>query len=72
MKEITLHISGMSCQHCVKAVSEALMEAAGVHNVKVSLEEEKAWVQYDEVHFELESAKNAVAEQGYKVTGSEQ
>ena len=33
----TVKIKGMSCQHCVKAVTEALSEIEGVSHVHVDL-----------------------------------
>lgn len=33
----TVKIKGMSCQHCVNAVTKALGEIEGVSNVKVNL-----------------------------------
>jgi len=33
----TVQIKGMSCQHCVKAVTKALSEIEGVSNVQVDL-----------------------------------
>lgn len=33
----TIHVKGMSCQHCVKAVIKALSEIEGVGEVNVDL-----------------------------------
>ena len=41
-KNVTLHIEGMMCQHCVKHVTEALSKMDGVTAVKVDLEGKKA------------------------------
>ena len=38
----TIKITGMSCNHCVMAVTKALNTVDGVANVKVSLEEGSA------------------------------
>jgi copper chaperone len=38
----TIKIKGMSCNHCVMAVTKALNAVDGVANVKVSLEEGEA------------------------------
>ncbi|MEN6437773.1 MAG: cation transporter [Syntrophobacter sp.] len=42
----TIKVKGMSCQHCVKAVTKALQEIETVGNVAVSLE--KGEVSFDE------------------------
>ncbi|WP_243544520.1 heavy-metal-associated domain-containing protein [Pseudodesulfovibrio tunisiensis] len=33
----TIKINGMSCQHCVKSVTEALQQIDGITDVKVDL-----------------------------------
>jgi copper chaperone len=33
----TINIKGMSCQHCVKAVTKALSEISGIKDVQVDL-----------------------------------
>lgn len=43
----TLKISGMSCEHCVKAVTRALTDVDGIENISVSLEKGEAV--FDEV-----------------------
>lgn len=41
---VTLKISGMTCQHCVKHTREALEKVAGVESAKVTLEAGQAVV----------------------------
>jgi len=38
----TIKIKGMSCRHCVMAVTKELMKLEGVKNVQVSLEKSEA------------------------------
>jgi len=38
----TIKVTGMSCQHCVMAVTKALSGIEGISNVKVSLEKGEA------------------------------
>ncbi len=45
----TIKISGMHCQHCVVAVTQALQEIAGVTKVEVSLENAQAVVEAEGV-----------------------
>ena len=40
----TLSITGMTCQHCVAAVSKALQAVPGVENAQVDLAQGKAVV----------------------------
>lgn len=41
-------IEGMSCEHCVRHVKEALKEVSGVHSVEVNLGEKSAVVELDQ------------------------
>lgn len=62
----TIKIKGMSCNHCVMAVTRALSAVEGVADVKVSLEageaifEERKPVDMDAVREKIEKAGYAV------------
>jgi copper ion binding protein len=61
----TLNIEGMSCEHCVAHVKEALEAIGGVSAAQVSLKEKNALVEHeDSVSFE--AMKAAVSEAGYE------
>ena len=63
MNMIRLNITGMTCQHCAKAVSEALAGVPGVDKlVDVNLERGEATL---EGHPDVERLIEAVAEEGY-------
>ncbi len=62
---IKLRVTGMTCEHCEKAVSNALSDVAGVDKVVgVSREREEAIVEGDA---ETEALLAAVREEGYEV-----
>jgi copper ion binding protein len=61
----TLKIEGMSCDHCVKHVTEALQGMAGVKSAKVSLKDKNAVVDHAD-SVSLDSMKAAVVEAGYE------
>ena len=63
----TVKISGMHCEHCVNAVTNALNEIDGVV-AKVTLKSNSAEVSYDREINEAD-LKNAVKKAGYEVTG---
>jgi copper ion binding protein len=61
----TIKIEGMSCDHCVAHVTEALKEISGVSSVTVSLKDKNAVVEHaDSVG--LETLRAAVTEAGYE------
>jgi copper chaperone len=69
MTGLTIKIEGMSCMHCVGRVEKALTELEGVEKADISLEENKATIEYDESKIDPDKFKQAVEESGYKVVG---
>lgn len=67
MKSILLKVEGMSCSHCVNAVTKAVSALAGVSGVNVSLAEKTVSVDYSDDQVSLESIKEAIEEEGYDV-----
>ena len=67
METTILHVKGMSCGHCVKAVEGSVGELNGVQSVVVTLEKGEVKVQYDSARVTLETIKEAIDEQGYDV-----
>jgi copper chaperone len=61
---IELSVTGMTCNHCVQSVTNALKEIPGVKDAVVSLDEKRATVTADGV----DTAKliAAVEEEGYE------
>lgn len=64
---VTLHIDGMTCEHCVNTVTRVLSGCEGVASVEVSLEESKAVVKGDKLN--VAALSKVVQEASYKVTG---
>ena len=62
-----LKISGMHCEHCVKAVTEAINKIEGA-SAKVSLSQNEAVVSYDR-ELDEELLKRTVKDAGYRVVG---
>lgn len=61
---MVLKIEGMSCNHCVEHVRNAILSVKGVKSAVVSLEKNQAEVTGK---FDLEAISAAVDEAGYKV-----
>jgi copper ion binding protein len=61
----TLKIEGMSCEHCVKHVTEALKGVPGVKSAKVDLKKKSALVDHSD-SVKAEALKAAVVEAGYE------
>jgi copper chaperone len=59
-------ILGMSCQHCVDAVTDALSRVEGVTDVEVDLDSGTATFS-EETPVDMDAVRKAVEEAGYKV-----
>jgi copper ion binding protein len=61
-----IFIEGMSCNHCVRHVQEALQELSAVKEVSVNLNEKHALVHLNG-DVEDSALKNAIEDAGYDV-----
>ena len=67
MEKTIMTIEGMSCAHCVAAVTSALEGFDSVKDVQVSLEKNEASFAYDPAIVAFSVLKEAVEDQGYDV-----
>lgn len=67
MKQVTLVVKGMSCQHCVKSIKGSVGKLSGVKKVKVNLEEANVSVEFQPNEVKMEQIKESIESQGYAV-----
>ncbi|MDR1732664.1 MAG: copper ion binding protein [Synergistaceae bacterium] len=67
MTEKVFKVDGMSCSHCVKAVTNAISSLDGVGSVSVSLEGGTATVSYDAAKVSEAKIKEAIEAEDYEV-----
>lgn len=67
MERVVIKVGGMSCQHCVKAVKEALEALPGINEVQVNLEEKTAMFNWQDGETPMEEIVTAIEDQGYEV-----
>ncbi|MCD4832756.1 MAG: cation transporter [Bacteroidales bacterium] len=61
-----IKIKGMSCNHCVMAVTNALNEIEGIRNVKVDIAKGEAG--FDELKpVDMDIVRKAIKKEGYEV-----
>ena len=65
MARAVLKVTGMTCGHCEKAVSNALRGMAGVSDAQVELKNGRAVVEYDETQTTPQALASAVMDEGY-------
>ena len=66
MKEVKLNIEGMHCTGCSTRLEKVLNNVDGVEGAKVSLEEKKADIKYDETQVSEKELIEAVEDTGFK------
>ena len=69
MEQSIIYVEGMACEHCVKAVTNALITLPGVEAVAVDLEAGTVMVEHDPEVAPLDKLKTAIEDQGYDVMG---
>jgi copper chaperone len=71
MTTTTYIVSGMTCGHCVSAVSDEISDLPGVHDVTIQLVPGGASsvTVTSEVPLSEETVREAVDEAGYELTG---
>ena len=67
MKEVKLNIEGMHGTGCSTRLEKVLNNVDGVESAKVSLEEKKADIKYDETQISEKELIEAVEDAGFKV-----
>jgi len=65
MAVLNLKVEGMSCGHCVRAVTQALEGVEGVRSARVDLQAGNATVEYDDTVTGPGDLVDAVTEEGY-------
>ena len=66
MKEVKLNIEGMHCTGYSTRLEKVLNNVDGVEDAKVSLEEKKADIKYDETQVSEKELIEAVEDAGFK------
>jgi copper chaperone CopZ len=66
MRLLTLHITGMSCGHCLHAVNQALASQPGIK--LESLRMGRALVRYDSQITNPAAIENLISQAGYSAT----
>lgn len=63
---VIVSIKGMTCQSCVKTITDKLSEISAISSVSVSLEENNASVDFDKSQLKLEEIVQAIDDMGFE------
>ena len=66
-KALALNVAGMSCEHCKKAVEEALLTLDGVESASVDLNKNIVQVNYNTDNTDEKDLQEAITKAGYEV-----
>ena len=67
MENTVLTVNGMSCEHCVKAIKNAVEKLHGVVSVNVALSNKTVTIFHDKSLASIDKIKTEIEEQGFKV-----
>jgi copper chaperone len=67
MVTTVLNVEGMSCEHCVKAIKNAVGALPGISIVSVNLKLKTVTVEHDPAQTPLDKIKLEIEDQGYDV-----
>lgn len=67
METVSLHVQGMTCNHCKASVEKAVGALDGVQSVEVILAENKVKVDLDAAVVTKETLKNTIEDIGFDV-----
>jgi copper chaperone len=67
MEKTVLKVDGMSCEHCVKAVTKAVSALPGIGGVTVDLKTGTVTVEHDPAQSPAAQIAFEIEEQGYDV-----
>ena len=66
MKKI-LNVDGMTCDHCVSTIKQAVENLVGVFNVEVDIEKKQVIVEMEESTEKIKDLVEIITEVGFKV-----
>lgn len=70
MKQELIKVEGITCQHCVQTISEALIKISGINSIDVNLDKKEVYVRFDEKETNLQKITNKIVELGFELPES--
>ena len=67
MTKESLKVEGMTCQHCVQTITDALEKIAGINKVAVYLDKKEVQVDYNEEKTNLQEISDKIVEVGFEL-----
>ena len=67
MAQESLKVEGMTCQHCVETITEALGTIVGINKVAVDLDKKEVQVDYNGEKTNLQEISDKIVEVGFEL-----
>ena len=67
MTQELLKVEGMTCQHCVETITEALGTIFGTNKVTVNLSKKEVQIDYNEGETNLKQISDKIVEMGFEL-----
>jgi copper chaperone len=67
LTQVSLKVEGMTCQHCVDTITEALGAISGTNKVSVDLENKEVQVEYNDKETNLQKISDKIIEVGFEL-----
>ena len=67
MRQETIKVEGMTCQHCVQTITEALNNITGLNTVNVDLVNKEVSVKFNENETKLKKIFDKIIEVGFEL-----
>ena len=67
MIQESLKVEGMTCQHCVETITEALGTIVGTNKVAVDIDKKEVQIDYNEEETNLKEISVKIVEMGFEL-----
>ena len=72
MEQETIKVEGMTCQHCVEIITDALNNITGLNTVNVDLVKKEVRVKFDENKTKLKKISDKIIEVGFELPNNKE
>ncbi len=70
MQQETIKVEGMTCQHCVQTITDALNTITGLNAVNVDLIKKEVSVNFNENETKLQKISDKIIEVGFELANN--
>jgi len=72
LQQETIKVEGMTCQHCVEIITDALHNINGLNTVDVDLVKKEVSVKFNENETKLQKISDKIIEVGFKLSDNKE